>query len=599
MEFRHSSTLGGSDRYPGLVQLDNGHLLTVWSDLGRDPGYDGATGVFAKIFSWDVVPLTLEFSLHTNTPGDDYRPRAAALKDGFVVAWDKQDDDGYLFSGNFRLFNNDGTPAGKQVEFASDDRDDVRIQDVEALKDGGFAIVTAEGYLNTIHDIVVYEYDADGEFEKSRKLATADDIGNSYFIDLPQADLTIHDSGAVLTWWEGNDATRLEDSVYAAAFKKSWKPDSDPVVISPTELPKGAILDPHDDDTHASSVALPNGDRAVIWTAEHDDDGTADSDVLFRLIDATGQTAGRVRTLEPGTEGQEQVAQDIVHLGGGFTLGIYADEDTHAGGHWDFHAHLMGQVFTPQGKVFGSALQITETLQEDVYRGDFELLKNGGLAGVWEADSTTGYRIDTYATVLGSDVGAFGVETFDGLVAGTPDNDKLSGSSNGDFILGASGSDRIKSGAGRDVVLGGDGKDKLSGGKGDDVIFGGGYRDRIEGDNGNDTLFGDRGDDGLKGGSGADMLSGGKGDDRLKGGKGGDVFVFDAGKDRIVDFGRGNDEIWIDGDVVGGSRPAVNKVMDYAEKKNGNIIIDFGEGDRLRIDDFTNMSELEDALLIV
>ena len=154
----------------------------------------------------------------------------------------------------------------------------------------------------------------------------------------------------------------------------------------------------------------------------------------------------------------------------------------------------------------------------------------------------------------------------DDNLAGSDDNDRLSGRRGNDNLTGLAGDDELfgnrgrdelRGGPGDDLLVGGGGADELYGDEGDDVLRGGKGADRLEGEDGNDALFGGRGGDFLRGGSGSDLLIGGggadelvgrSGDDRLDGGQGSDTLaggpnsdvfqftVLDGKLDRIIDF---------------------------------------------------------------
>jgi hypothetical protein len=106
---------------------------------------------------------------------------------------------------------------------------------------------------------------------------------------------------------------------------------------------------------------------------------------------------------------------------------------------------------------------------------------------------------DGTATV---DIGAFESEfpppTTD--IIGTPGDDHLRGTDNGERIFGLAGDDHLR---GRD---------------GNDEIFGGPGDDRIRGDDDNDTLIGGPGDDRMRGGDGSDtfVLAAGEGTDVIR-----------------------------------------------------------------------------------
>ncbi|MEO1766759.1 putative Ig domain-containing protein [Thiobacter aerophilum] len=129
------------------------------------------------------------------------------------------------------------------------------------------------------------------------------------------------------------------------------------------------------------------------------------------------------------------------------------------------------------------------------------------LAGIHFADGTTWQSADIAARLL----------------AATPGNDSLQGSTGSDYIAAQ------------------DGNTVIYGAEGDDVLLGGAGNDLIEGGDGKDRLQGGDGDDQLTGGAGSDLLLGGRGQDMLIGGNGSDVYRFGRGdgQDVVGDFGSG------------------------------------------------------------
>ncbi len=112
-------------------------------------------------------------------------------------------------------------------------------------------------------------------------------------------------------------------------------------------------------------------------------------------------------------------------------------------------------------------------------------------------------------------------------------NDRLVGSSAGNWFESGAGNDVVLGGAGDDSITGGfgatSGNDSLSGGTGEDSISGGEGNDSIDGGAGEDALYGDEGNDTVKGGTGDDSIQEGSvanGADLLIGGAGYDYLSY-------------------------------------------------------------------------
>ena len=195
------------------------------------------------------------------------------------------------------------------------------------------------------------------------------------------------------------------------------------------------------------------------------------------------------------------------------------------------------------------------------------------------------------------------------LIQGGKSDNRLVGKGKADLIVGAAGDDVGVGKGGRDTLMMGEGDDKGYGGKGNDVVSGFDGNDRLWGGKNNDKLFGfnddDRlkgqgGDDNLFGGDGNDRLDGGKGNDKLTGELGADVFVFGAGydKDIVRDFGFA-DRLALNDNLWDGTLTAQEVVDQFASKGGGRITFDFGDGDILVLNKYTNLNVLADLIEIV
>ncbi|SMR82187.1 serralysin [Aliiroseovarius halocynthiae] len=180
---------------------------------------------------------------------------------------------------------------------------------------------------------------------------------------------------------------------------------------------------------------------------------------------------------------------------------------------------------------------------------------------------------------------------------------RTAGAASGDTLLdieglvGGSGHDLLRGDGGANKLVGNNGNDLLVGRGGNDVLYGGFAHDSLHGEIGNDRLFGGNGIDKLYGGLGADWLYGGQQNDILIGGGGQDRFYFDDGKDVIKDFRAGEgDSIYID-DVLTGGKSVRELLSSKASVVNGDVHIDFGNGDKLIIEDVSDKMSLVDDIL--
>jgi len=164
------------------------------------------------------------------------------------------------------------------------------------------------------------------------------------------------------------------------------------------------------------------------------------------------------------------------------------------------------------------------------------------------------------------------------------------------YIAG-SGDDRVTGNASSNQISLGEGNDRASGGGASDLIYGKAGADELRGGGGADVLRGGDGSDILMGDDGNDILNGNGGNDRLSGGNGSDIFAFTGGRDTITYFANNIDTVKFDDALWGGgSKSSLAQVLAQADVSvlDGNLRIDFGDGDVLTILKMTGVNSLAD-----
>lgn len=234
------------------------------------------------------------------------------------------------------------------------------------------------------------------------------------------------------------------------------------------------------------------------------------------------------------------------------------------------------------------------------------------LAVIDDINGVAGVLIENAAGGSGNDM-LFG-NGLDNTLWGNGGNDRLWGWGGNDILSGGAGADILRGGAGEDLLLGGGGADRLYGGRDDDELRGGGGQDflagragddRLEGGRHNDHLRGGAGDDVLIGGLGADRLVGGPGNDILEGGRGADdlfgglgadefIFYPGFGRDTLHDFENDIDTLLFDEMIWGGGLGKGAVLRAFGIETHGQVILDFGDGDRLVIIGIDRLDDLRD-----
>ncbi len=298
----------------------------------------------------------------------------------------------------------------------------------------------------------------------------------------------------------------------------------------------------------------------------------------------------------------------IFRGGGGNDLSIWSDTTTE-------NAALMGdgtysveirrfKGHADGGDGFDSIsfnVNFQSRIVADLALGQLESFKGASVANAEQVDMT--------------------LEGFEQLIA-TAFNDLVSGSDQGERLIGGDGRDTIDGRAGNDELFGGVGDDSLLGGADDDVLHGGAGRDTLDGGDGIDTasytwtqpsgldgaftatafggvsadlvngqatgsfgtdvlrnvenLTGSAGDDELIGDANANLLSGGHGDDSLTGNGGDDVIVTGLGTD-VANGGDGDDRIVVGLGIKSIDGGAGEDVLDFG-LIDGIITVDYEAG---------------------
>lgn len=183
------------------------------------------------------------------------------------------------------------------------------------------------------------------------------------------------------------------------------------------------------------------------------------------------------------------------------------------------------------------------------------------------------------------------------IMTGVNGDTFFKGKADFNVMVGGKGDDYFRVDKGVGLIATGDGDNIVRGGKFNDVVIGGRGSDDIKGNGGNDQLFGGAGSDKIQGGAGKDLIDGGKHNDTLTGGLGADTFAFSHGRDVITDFRNDVDKIELDASALGIDGKTAKQVAKMATLSKGDAVFDFGNGNKLKIENFTNIADLADDIL--
>lgn len=317
---------------------------------------------------------------------------------------------------------------------------------------------------------------------------------------------------------------------------------------------------------------LQDGGFVITWSERNltGGEGTEHFDVYVQVFNADySARSSAVLAHRPSTG--EQVSSEVAALKDGGFIVTFLDSTIDSEG-----AGITAQRFDNKAIKLGDGLKVNTTETGNQLDSAVEVLANGDIVVAWDSAVGDGDGTAVLSQIL--TVGSYG-----------PDDAQILG--------GTDARERFDVGAKNDIVYAEGGKDNVKGGGGKDSLFGGEGNDRLQGQGGKDRLDGDAGNDRLQGGGGKDRLDGGEGNDRLQGQGGRDDFVFNGGRDRVQDFQDNRDTLIFDRDVWAGNGTLNKaKLKQLAEVERGDLVFDFGDGNKLTVEDVNTFREVANDL---
>lgn len=544
-----------------VTVLKDGGWVSTWESLEQD---GSAAGIYQQAFNANGTPRGIETRVNINTVGDQSSPEIVAINGGgWVVVWLSSEVSGSQI--RQQVFNADGSREGAETLVSDPSHRDVSLNDVTALRNGGWVVTSSFGVIDGIGNTITHVV------EKLFQAPSTQPQGQDKTVTLTEGGF--HRFAASDFGFSDTDGDQLAS-----------------VIV--TQLPQNGLLTLNG-VVVSGGQEIRVGDLAtLVWTPADNASGTGLANLAFKVVD-DGDTAGGgqntdetpnivtfdVIPINDAPFGQDKtitVIEDTAYTFAASDFG-FSDADgnnfsalivtvlptngtlTLNGGNVSANqaiaaADLQKLVWTPSPDAAGNNLAFLS----------FKVVDDGGTFG-------GGENTDTVVNTI-----IFNVTDVPDIIRGTPGKDVLRGTQNDDTIEALGGNDTLDGKAGADRMIGGRGNDTYivdnrrdqvieKPGEGLDTVkssvdFSLSGRPNIEkviltgtasidatGSNEANALFGNAGANLLKGAGGKDTLSGGAGKDRLDGGTGDDLmtggggvdrFVFSTGydRDRIVDF---------------------------------------------------------------
>lgn len=341
----------GVQRHPDVAVSGSGnHCMVVWED---DSDGNGQTQILGKLYSGDGTTIRTDFTINTNSRGNQFRPQVAMTNSGrSIVVW--EDDPERNRRGKI-MFKGIGRTGHTELADGFADRNSNFPQsrpNVAMNKRGEFAVVWASrengrtvikmraydtrwrpkfaakrvatvtnaqseqpgvtisrtgnvvvvweqnsGNQNGI-DIKMRGYDATGRNLFPTRYATPDRTGHQY-----TPDVCYETNGRfVVTWTDGRQGGGRYH-IKANKFDSLGKP-----LPGPHRQQIGINSIPAQAHYHSKVGVQPNGRFCVAWLAKHDEEWDRD-DVMINFFSGTSvSTSGDIRVHKDQFQQQGQVA---------------------------------------------------------------------------------------------------------------------------------------------------------------------------------------------------------------------------------------------------------------------------------------------------
>jgi Ca2+-binding RTX toxin-like protein len=571
-DFIVNSTTTNDQSSPAITALADGRFVATW--ISNDNGTDG--NIRARIYSANGTAVGDDFVVNSGPINALFNPALTTLADGrFVATWQSRDN-GTDFDIQARIFNANGTAAGTDFIVNSTTTNDQSSPAIAALADGRFVATWHSNDNGTDTDIQARIYNANGT------AAGRDFIVNSTTASdqVDSAITALADGRFVATWVSYDNGTdaNIRARIYSA---NGTAADTDFIVNSTTTndqtIPAVAAL--ADGRFVVTWRSLDNGTDSDIRGRVYNANGTAaGSDFIVNSTTANYQHNPVITALADGHLAVTWFSDEAGDGSGSSIRGSIIDLDTFqgtsgedswsGGGNTD---HLFG--YDGDDTFNGNA-------------GDDYINGGGGsdtLRGGTGNDRVHGGASNDFVYGDSGNDTLYGNDGTD-LLNGGSGNDSLRGGADGDQLIGGSGTDTAsyhldftgvkaaldgtytaaqQTGAAHNDTY--SSIENLSGSDtGADTLVGNLNGNSLKGNGGADKLFGRAGNDTLTGGAGIDKLTGGAGADK---------FVYAAtgeGGDTVTDFAHG-DHLVFEGSAFGlGSYAGVLQASHFVTRATGH-----------------------------
>jgi hypothetical protein len=214
-EFRVNTYTNDSQWHPSVTALNDGFVVT-WSSRGQDSSY--SAGVYGQLYDRNGGRVGTEFQVNTYTDNDQKYPSVTALKDGFVVTWESDGQDGSRDGVYGQLYDANGGRVGTEFQVNTYTDSSQSNPSVTALKDG-FVVTWMSGWhYGSVQDGSYYG--VYGQLYDSNGGRVGTEFRVNTYTEGYQSDpsVTALNDGFVVTWMSRWFVGNVQDGSYYGVY---------------------------------------------------------------------------------------------------------------------------------------------------------------------------------------------------------------------------------------------------------------------------------------------------------------------------------------------------------------------------------------------
>lgn len=224
-EIKVSQTTTGKQQKPVVAKAEDGSFVVTWS--GR--GVGDRSGVFARRYASNGIPLTGEFLVNTTTTGKQHQPDLAIASDGsFVITWSGRgaDDTRGVY---FQRYNTSGLPMGTEARANTTFRGKQVLPSVGIDGANNFMIVWSGNGLGDSRGVFLQRFNASGSPVSGEEL-----VNDTTAYRQGDASLSVAPSGSAVVTWSSESQDGSRWGVFVQEYSAAGAKVGDEVLVNTT-----------------------------------------------------------------------------------------------------------------------------------------------------------------------------------------------------------------------------------------------------------------------------------------------------------------------------------------------------------------------------